>query len=91
MSRLLLQSNDDVQILTVKFSPGCASEFSPVRNPTTQIQGLILEFKHKWSVCSHSMHIHEAAALCFGALIGGKGTAGNATIGEAVQATSHIM
>lgn len=91
MSRFLLQSKDDVQILTLKFSPGCASEFSPVRNPTAQIQGLILEFKHQWSVCSHRMHIHEAAALCFGDLIGGKGTAVNATIGEAVHVTSHIM
>lgn len=80
-----------MQILTWKFSPCCASEFSPVRNPTTQIQGLILEFKHEWSVCSQGMHIHEAAALCFGDLIGGKATAVNATIGEAVRVTSHIM
>lgn len=37
------------------------------------------------------MHIHEAAAVCFGDLIGGKGTAVNATIGETVHVTLHIM
>lgn len=48
---------------------------SPVRNPTAQIWGLTPEFKHEWSVCLMAVHIHEAAAVCFGGLIGGKGMA----------------